>query len=91
MTVKRIKELGETLKLNIQNYYIVMNRVRGEVDEATKNFLDNQGITPDVHIQEDEKISELDMAGEPTYNLPAESVSVKQMFNFLDKIFKANN
>ncbi len=91
MTVKRIKELGETLKLNIANYYIIVNRVRGEIDDATKKFLEKEGISPDVYIQEDEKISELDMAGEPTYNLPADSVSVKQMFNFLDKIFKANN
>ena len=60
-------------------------------EKATKKFLDNEGISPDVIIQEDEKISELDMAGEPTYNLPADSISVKQMFNFLDKIFKANN
>ncbi len=91
MTVKRIKELGETLKLNIENYHIIVNRVRGAVDEATKNFLAKEGIVPDIYISEDEKISELDMAGEPTYNLPSDSVSVKQMFEFLNKVFKANN
>ncbi len=91
LTIKRIKELAETLKLNIQNFIIIVNRVKGEVPQATKDFLDKEGITPDIYIEEDDKIAELDMAGEPTYKLPADSISLQKMFSLLDKFLRANN
>ena len=88
LTIKRIKELAETLKLNIQNFIIIVNRVRGEVPQSTKDFLDKEGITPNVYIEEDDKIAEFDMAGEATYNLPDDSISLQKMFSLLDKFFK---
>jgi CO dehydrogenase maturation factor len=90
-TIKRIKELSEALKLNIGKYIIIVNRVRGEIPESAKAYLDKEGVTPDIYINEDEKISELDMEGKPTYQLPEDSVSLKKMFSLLDKLFKSKN
>ncbi len=88
LTIKRIKELAETLKLNIKNFIIIVNRVKGEIPQATKDFLEREGITPNIYIEEDEKISELDMAGEPTYKLPDDSVSLIKMNSLLKNFLK---
>ena len=90
-TIKRIKELAETLNLNIRNFIIIVNRVKGDIPDSAKKFLDEQGITPDIYIEEDEKISELDMEGKPTYQLPADAVSLQKMFGLLDNIFNSKN
>ncbi len=91
MTIKRIKDLAVDLKLNIKNFIVIVNRVRGEIDNATKEFLKEHGITPDIYIQEDEKISEFDMLGKPTYAIPEDSKSLIAMNSLLNKIFRANN
>jgi CO dehydrogenase maturation factor len=88
LTIKRIKELAETLKLNIKNFIIIVNRVKGEVPQATKDFLEKEGITPDIYIEEDDKIAELDMAGEPTYKLPEDSISLQRMNSLLKNFLK---
>jgi CO dehydrogenase maturation factor len=88
LTIKRIKELAETLKLNIKNFIIIVNRVKGEVPQATKDFLEKEGITPDIYIEEDDKIAELDMAGEPTYQLPEDSISLQRMNSLLKNFLK---
>ncbi len=88
LTIKRIKELAETLKLNIKNFIIIVNRVTGEIPQATKDFLEREGITPNIYIEEDEKVAELDMAGEPTYKLPEDSISLQKMFSLLQNFLK---
>jgi CO dehydrogenase maturation factor len=88
LTIKRIKELAETLKLNIKNFIIIVNRVRGEIPQSTKDFLDNEGITPNIYIEEDDKIAELDMAGKPTYKLPNDSISLQKMNSLLKNFLK---
>ena len=88
LTIKRIKELAETLKLNIKNFIIIVNRVTGEIPQATKDFLEREGITPHIYIEEDEKVAELDMAGEPTYKLPEDSISLQKMFSLLQNFLK---
>jgi len=86
-TIKRIQDLAKTLKLNIDNMIVIINRVRGNVDESTKKYLEENNIKVDAFIEEDENIAKYDMEGKPTYQIPENSASLKKMFNLLDKIF----
>ncbi|MCD6492432.1 MAG: AAA family ATPase [Archaeoglobaceae archaeon] len=79
-TAKRIKEMSKELKLDFKGIYLVGNRIMSkEAEEIIKKFADEEGIPLIEFLPYDEKISELDLRGEPITNLPEDSEFVKKV------------
>ncbi len=86
-TVKRIIDLSKSLKLNIGNYYVIINRAKNGIDKEAEKFLNDNNIEVSLILPEDKYITEFDNEGKPIYNIPNDSELLKKLFNFLAKIF----
>ncbi len=85
-TVKRMIDLAKSIKLNIGNFYVIINRAKNGIDKDAENFLKENNIDISLILPEDEYIAQYDREGNPTYKIPAESETVKRLHQFLAKI-----
>lgn len=83
-TAKRINDLVDELKLEIDKRVLIVNRISGE------NFGKLQGVSGGLsfehvfHVENDETIFSLDLEGKPVFQLPADSIAVRTVFGILD-------
>ena len=83
-TAKRIDGLVDELKLDVKKRKLIVNRVSGENYEKLKNSGINIQLEDAFNIPEDENIFHLDLEGRPVFDLPADSIAVKTVFDILD-------
>jgi len=83
-TAKRIDGLVDELKLDVNKRKLIVNRVSGENFEKLKNSGIDMNFDDGYNVPEDENIFHLDLEGKPVFDLPADSVAVKTVFDILD-------
>ena len=84
LTAKRINNLVDELKLEIDNRKLIVNRVSEEdfnKIDCTVTGLPAEDISS---IPQDNNIFQHDLEGKPVFELPPDSVSVKKVFEILD-------
>jgi len=85
LAAKRIRDLVEQLRLDINEEYLIINRVNGRLPPAIKDAAGAAGLKLAGYVPEDELISRYDADGRPTIELPDDAVSVQA----LERIFKS--
>jgi CO dehydrogenase maturation factor len=83
-TAKRIDGLVDELKLDVKKRKLIVNRVSGENYEKLKNSGIDIQLEDAFNVPEDENIFHLDLEGKPVFDLPADSIAVKTVFEILD-------
>lgn len=68
-TAKRIREILKKLNYNLNNIFLIGNKVMGNAKEIIKDFAIREGFTLLELLPYEEKIVELDLNGEPIVNL----------------------
>lgn len=85
-TAKRIDELSEELRLNIDRRIIVINRVTGAEAGKLSDAAARYGLTINAFIPQDDAIFEYDLLGEPIFKLPSNSPAVAGVYKLLDSL-----
>ncbi len=86
LSAKRINELIEELKLEVDRKALIINRVVGsEIDELSK-LLDNSTLMMAGSVPQDGLIMKFDLEGKPVYQLPEDAVSVQAFWSILDSL-----
>lgn len=86
LSAKRINELTEELKLEVDRKALIINRVVGsEIDELSK-LLDNSTLMMAGSVPQDGLIMKFDLEGKPVYQLPEDAVSVQAFWSILDSL-----
>ena len=83
-TAKRINSLVDELQLDVALRKLIINRVSDENFEKLTHSGVDLPFEDIYHIPEDDHIFDLDLEGRPVFDLPADSIAVKRVFNILD-------
>lgn len=83
-TAKRIDELIDELKLDIERRVLIINRVMGEEGERLRDLAEQLGLHVAGLIPHDGTIFEYDLKGKPIFELPQESPALQSIYSILD-------
>jgi CO dehydrogenase maturation factor len=81
----RIWTLVDELKISVGEKYLILNQVKGEVTQATKDFIEASGMKLAGTVPEDDDIYDLDQAGEATSNLGISNQAVEKAYDIFEK------
>jgi len=84
ITAKRINTLVDDLKLDVDKRKLIINRVSDENFNKLKGANEDLSIEDVYNVPQDENIFQLDLEGKPVFDLPADSIAVKTVFEILD-------
>jgi len=85
-TARRINELIDELRLEIDRRLIIINRISRHEGEELKNLAEQKGLHVVGFIPQDSMLFHYDLQGKPIFQLPGESPAVKAVFSILDSI-----
>ncbi len=86
LTAKRIDELVDELKLDVDRRVLIINRVIGQEGEELKKMAEGFGMAVAGLIPQDEMIFKFDLEGKPVFELPEDAVSVQTVFGVLQSL-----
>lgn len=69
----RIAEMGRELDINIENAYLIINRLRGGMPPELKTFTDKMNVPLLGTIPADDDLAEFEFSGKPLVNLGEDS------------------
>ncbi len=85
-TAKRINGLVDELNLEVAKRVLIINRITGSEGEDLKSLAEKLGLNVAGLVPHDEALLQLDMKGEPIFNLPQDSKVVHAVFGILDSL-----
>ena len=85
-TAKRINELVDELRLEIDKRVLVINRISGNEGEQLKTLAESSGLSVAGFVPYDSMVLDYDLHGRPIVQLPADSIAVKAVFGILDTL-----
>lgn len=85
-TAKRINDLIDELKLDIERRVLIINRVAGDEGDRLKEFAEGMGLHVGGIIPQDGTILDYDLKGMPIYRLPDGSPALTALFGILDDL-----
>lgn len=85
-TARRINELIDELRLEIDRRLIIINRISGHEGEQLKNLAEQRGLHVVGFIPQDSTLFNYDLQGKPIFQLPDESPAVMALFSILDSL-----
>lgn len=87
VAAQRIVDIQNELEINIENTYIIINRVpKGELHPELKNFADDIGVLLLGIIPADDTLVTFEFSGKPLVDLGDESIVYNAVANLLKKI-----
>jgi len=81
----RIRDLAVELKLKIGEIFLIINRVRGEIEKRTKDIIDLKGFKTYYELPEDDDIKEMDLSGNDVFSLPKSSLSLEKIRSIISQ------
>lgn len=84
LTARRIHELADELKLEVDKRVLIINRVVGDEGPALKEMAEKAGITVAGFVPQDEMIFQFDLEGKPVFQLPDDAASVNALYGILE-------
>jgi len=85
-TAKRINGLVDELNLEVAQRVLIINRIAGPEGEDLKKQAEQSGLSVAGLVPHDEALVQLDIKGEPVFNLPQDSQVVHAVFGILDSL-----
>jgi len=83
-TAKRINDLVDELKLEVERRRLIINRVSEEDFNRLKSLALDLKVEDIYSIPPDDNVFNFDLKGKPLFELPPESPAVKTVFTILD-------
>ncbi len=83
MTAKRINNLVDELKLEVDRRVLIINRVVGSEGAELTSMAENAGVTVAGLVPQDDAIFKFDLEGKPVCQIPEESKSVQALYGIL--------
>lgn len=81
---KRIEDLVDELKLNIGTLGLIVNRVDGDLEDATRAEIERLGLTLAGVVPSDPNVYAYDLEGRPTFQLPEDSAAYRAVCSILE-------
>lgn len=88
VAAERIAGFRNELDINIDNAYLILNRVNGEVPAPLMDRIEKLDIPLAAVIPTSDELSELEYAGKPLTQLDSSSLVYKSIAEFMDKILE---
>lgn len=86
VAAERIADFRKEFEINIENTYLIMNRVTGELPPPLMKLVDNMNIPFLGTIPEDLELRDLEYSGKPIIGISKESPVYKKISLILDQI-----
>ncbi|HXX57499.1 MAG TPA: AAA family ATPase [Thermodesulfovibrionales bacterium] len=86
MTAKRIYELVDELRLEVDKRVLIINRVVGLEGRDLSETAEKWGITVAGLVPQDDMVFRFDLEGKPLFDLPSDASSVKALFGIFDSL-----
>jgi len=86
VAAQRIAEMSKALDIHIENTYLIINRVTGELPPETLAFVEKLGLPLLGTIAADAELSAYDATGRPLVDLPDDSPVYFSVASFMNKI-----
>jgi CO dehydrogenase maturation factor len=80
---KRIEDLVAELKLSIGRVALIVNRVEGALEPATKREIERLGLTLAGVVPSDPAVQAFDLEGKPTCQLPEDSAAYRAVVSLV--------
>ncbi len=81
----RIRDLAEELKLNIGEIAVIVNRVEGDLEEATRKEIERLGLPLAGVVPSDPNVYAFDLEGKPTFQLPEDSPAYRAVCDIMER------
>jgi CO dehydrogenase maturation factor len=88
VAAQRIADMRKELDINIENAWLIVNRLRGEMPDALKAFTDKMDVPLLGAIPADEALSEFEFSGKPLVELGDESPVFQAVVNLMKQTLK---
>jgi CO dehydrogenase maturation factor len=86
LTAKRINELVDELKLDVERRALIINRVVGAEGEELWKMAEGFGIHVAGLVPQDDMVFKFDLEGKPVFELPEDARSVDALFGVLQSL-----
>jgi CO dehydrogenase maturation factor len=86
IAAERIAEIAKDLEINIENFYLILNRIPNELPETIQSRIDQTGIPLIGTIPNNQDLTELEFTGESIFNLNNDSVVYRSINEIMKKI-----
>lgn len=86
VAAERINSFKGELDINIENTYLILNRLTGEMPESLLKKIENFGIPFLGHIPNDENLVAFELNGRPLVELGNSSISYQIISNMMEKV-----
>ncbi|VEN73357.1 conserved hypothetical protein [Candidatus Desulfarcum epimagneticum] len=87
----RIRDLAENLNIGVGKSWVVLNRLKGEPDEAVLKILKEQNVHLAGVIQDDPEVYDFDLAGRPTIEMSDDNPAFVEACGVFDRIFSESS
>lgn len=82
---KRIEDLVAELKLNVRQTALIVNRLQGALEEATRAEVERLGLELAGVVPSDANVYSYDLEGKPTFQLPEDSPAYQAVVSLMDR------
>jgi CO dehydrogenase maturation factor len=82
----RVNDLIKQIKTKVGRIYLIVTRATEEDVENLKGEIDKTGLTLAGIIPGDPLVTEYDIKSKPLFELPADSLAVRAVYDILDKV-----
>ena len=86
VAAERIYDMSKELDVRIENSYLIINRLQGELPAEAVAFVEKMGITLVGTIPADQELTDFDYSGRPLVDLPDGSIVYQTISAILGKI-----
>ena len=88
VAAQRIADMRRELDINVENAYLIVNRLRGEMPDALKAFTDKLDVPLLGTIPADEELAEFEFSGKPLVELGDESPVYRAVEKMMGQVLK---
>lgn len=89
VAAERIAGFRNDLDIRIENAYLILNRVRGELPEALLAHIERIGIPYLGAVPDDEALADLDLTGKPIAEIAAQAPAYQAIVGFGERLLDA--
>jgi CO dehydrogenase maturation factor len=88
LTAQRIGGLSGELEISFKDLFLILNRVKSQMEDAVTEKAQETGLEIVAVIQEDAEVTQYDLEGKPLVELPDDSDTVQSVSKILTRILK---
>jgi CO dehydrogenase maturation factor len=86
LTASRIRDLAQELNIDVGKIFLVVCRVDEKLDDRIKKYIEEKNLDLLDIINIDNNIYEMDIDGRSIFDIPEESLSLKQAETIIEKL-----